>query len=194
LKRIDGLIGGLLIALTLVSCGGGGGGGNGGGTSTEPPPPTTGIVFTPAGGGGTGISLASSSASFGSTLVLDVRSSGIQDLYGVAFHLTYPNTAMKYVGATEGTVLNATGIATSFLIIESPPGTLNVGLTRLGTVSGTSAAGALMMLQFSAVATGTGSLAFGGDVAINSTMQTISGVTWSAGSVQVNVIPGSKKR
>jgi hypothetical protein len=177
-----------LAALAVGSCGGGGGGGGG---PTGPPPAQSSITFTPA-GGGSGISLASGAATQGTTLTLDLRSSGIQDLYGVAFHLSYPSAVMHFVIATQGSVLNGGGaVGTSLQAVETSPGNLVVGLTRLGPVAGTSAAGTLLTLQFGAVATGSGTLAFSSNLAADSGGNPIAGVAWSAGAVQATIVPGS---
>ncbi len=186
----------LSVALTsaLAGCGGGGhGGGSGGGTGpTGPPPNQSSIVFTPSGGGATGIALATGAGSQGTSLALNLQATGVQDLYGVAFHLTYPYAAMHYNGATEGTLLNAGGtVQTAFQIVESPPGTLVVGLSRLGAIGGTSTSGTLLTLQFTGVATGTGKLAFTNNQASNSAQSGIQGLSCGGGSVQVTIIPAS---
>jgi hypothetical protein len=179
-----------VIAMTAAACGGGGGGGGTG--PTGPPPPTTTIVFTPAGGGS--VMLAGGTGTQGTTLSLEVRTTGIQDLYGLAFHLTYPVAALHFTGATEGSVLNAGGgVPTSFQIVDSPPGNLVVGLTRLGKVPGTAASGTLITLQLTAVASGTGNLAFSSNVASDSQGNVIPGVTWAGGAVQVTLVPGARR-
>jgi hypothetical protein len=178
-----------VLAMSVAACGGGGGGGGG---PTGPPPPATGIVFTPAGGGN--VLLVSGSGTQGATLSLEVRTTGVQDLYGVAFHLAYPVAALRFTGHTEGSVLNAGGtVPTSFQIVDSPPGNLVVGLTRLGTVAGTGASGTLMTLQLTAAASGTGNLAFSSNVASDSQGNSISGLTWAGGSVQVTLVPGARR-
>jgi len=178
-----------VVAMSVAACGGGGGGGGG---PTGPPPPTSTIVFTPAGGGN--VLLASGSGTQGTTLSLEVRTTGVQDLYGVAFHLAYPVAALRLTGHAEGSVLNAGGtVPTSFQIVDSPPGNLVVGLTRLGRVAGTGAAGTLMTLQLTAAASGNGSLAFSNNVASDSQGNVISGLTWAGGSVQVTLMPGARR-
>jgi Cohesin domain len=178
-----------VLAMAVAACGGGGGGGGG---PTGPPPPATTIVFTPAGGGN--VVLASGAGTQGTTLSLEVRTTGIQDLYGLAFHLAYPVAALRLTGHTEGSVLNAGGtVPTSFQIVDSPPGNLVVGLTRLGKVSGTAASGTLMTLQLTAAASGTGNLAFSSNVASDSQGNVISGLAWAGGSVQVTLVPGSRR-
>jgi hypothetical protein len=173
--------------LIVAACGGGGGGSG----PTAPPPPQSGLAFTSA-GSGSGISLATASGSQGNTLVLAVNSSGIQNLYGIGFHLTYPYTVMHYTASAEGSILNAGGaVGTSFQVVESPPGTLIVGLSRLGVAGGTSAAGALMTLQFSAAASGSGTLAFLHDEAADNNGNPIAGVSWNGGTVVATGIAGS---
>ena len=177
-----------VLATSVAACGGGGGGGG----PTGPPPPATTIVFTPAGGGN--VLLASGSGTQGTTLSLEVRTTGIQDLYGLAFHLAYPVAALRLTGHTEGSVLNAGGtVPTSFQIVDSPPGNVVVGLTRLGRVQGTAASGTLMTLQLTAAASGSGNLAFSSNVASDSQGNVIPGLTWAGGAVQVTLVPGSRR-
>jgi hypothetical protein len=176
-----------VIALAAVACGGGGGGTG----PTGPPPPTSSIVFTPTGGGNP--LLATGAGTQGSDLALELRTTGIQDLYGLAFHLTYPAAAMRFVGAAQGSVLNGGGsVRTSFQVVDSPVGNLVIGLSRLGTVTGTAAGGTLMTLQFAGVASGTGNLAFGSNQANDSLGNAIPGLTWSAGTVQVTIVARSR--
>ncbi len=178
----------LCLAPIVAACGGGGSGGSG---PTAPPPPQMGITFTPS-GSGSGISLATASGSQGNTLVLAVNSSGLTGLYGVGFHLTYPSAVLHFAGGVEGTLLNAGGsVPTNFQVVESPPGTLIVGLSRLGTVGGTSAAGTLLTLQFTAVASGSGTLAFAHDEAADANGNPIAPVSWNGGTVQVNLVAGA---
>jgi hypothetical protein len=184
----------LASALALASCGGGGhSGGSGGGSGpTSPPPNQSSMVFTPSGGGSSGIVLATGAGSQGTALALNVQTTGVPDLYAVAFHLTYPYAAMHFSGSNEGTLLNAAGsVQTTYQVVESPPGTLIVGLSRLGAVNGTGAAGTLLTLQFTGVATGNGKIAFTNNQANNSAQSAIQGLSWGGGSVQVTIVPGS---
>jgi len=190
-RRPGFLLGAAALAVTAISVAACGGGGGGGGGPTGPPPPATSIVFTPAGGGN--VLLASGAGTQGTTLTLEVRTTGIQDLYGLAFHLTYPVGALRFTGSAQGSVLDAGGtVPTSFQIVDSPPGNLVVGLTRLGKVSGTAASGTLMTLQLTAAASGSGSLAFSSNLASDSQGNVIPGIAWAGGSVQVTLVPGAR--
>ena len=177
-----GLAAFLLLALAMVTaCGGGGGGGGGG--PTEPPPPTRGIVFTPGSSAASGVLLSAAAAPDNSTLVLEVRANSVTDLYGVAFNLRYPNTVLRYVRTTQGAFLTGA----SLQIVEGPAGTLIVGLSKLGTAAGTSGSGVLLTLEFQSVAAGDGSFSFSNNTAINSAAQTLSDLTWSAGTARVTL-------
>jgi hypothetical protein len=167
----------------MVACGGGGGGG----TPTGPPPPTAAIVFTPAGAGGANsIALAAESSTDASTLVLDVRASGVTDLYGFTFNLAYPSQVLHFAGATEGTFENAAGsVNTAFQAVENPAGTLVVAVSRLGAVGGASGSGVLATLRFTSAASGSGAFNFSRNRGFNSTGAEIAGLTWVGGSVTV---------
>jgi hypothetical protein len=117
-------------------------------------------------------------------LVLDVRVRGIQDLYGVAFDLTFP-PSLSYQDATEGAFLATGGAATS-LQIASSPGRLVVGHTRLGAVGGVAGGeGTLLTLRFSAVAAGSGAMNFSQQNAYSSFGTPLYTVGWVGGSVTV---------
>ncbi len=178
-RRLAVWLGGLAI-VALAACGGGGGGG--GGPTEPPPPPPPGIVFTAQGAAtANSISLASGSGTTANTLILEVRATQVTDLYGVAFDLAYPNAALQFVRATPGPLL-ANG---SVQAVPSTPGTLVVGGTHLGNVAGANGSGVVMTLEFSALAAGSGNLAFSRNSAFDSDGDPMAGVGWVAGSVTV---------
>lgn len=171
--------------MAVLACGGGGGGGGGGGPTepTPPPPPPPGFVFTAQGTPGANtLFLASGAATTATTLVLELRASQVTDLYGVAFDLTYPNTQLQFVRVTPGPLL-ANGAAQA---AASGTSTLIVGGTRLGNVSGATGSGVILTLEFTALAAGSGSFSYARNSALDSDGDTVSGVAWLAGSVQVN--------
>lgn len=173
----------LLLTLLLTACGGGGGGG---GTSTEPPPPppppTAGIVFTPQSApAANSLYFASGAASTASTLVLELRANQVTDLYGVAFDLTYPATQLQYVRITAGPLLGNGAVQAAV----SSPGTLIIGGTHLGTTPGSNGSGVVLTIEFSAVASGSGSFALSRNSGLDSAGRAIPGLTWLAGSVTV---------
>ena len=165
----------LLATLLAAACGGGSSG-----PTAPPPPPAKGFVFTP-GAGTTGITLAQGAATTTTTFVLEVRATSVTDLYGVAFNLSYPNSVLHFTGATAGTFLTGASLQT----VESPAGTVIVGLSKLGTAGGVDGSGVLLSLQFQAIATGQGAFAFSRNTAINSSAATLSDLPWSAGTISV---------
>lgn len=179
----------LSLALLLAACGGGGGGG--GSTPTQPPPPpppppTASVTFTPASAAGAGsLSLAMGAGSTATKLVLEVRSGGVQDLYGVAFDLQYPSNLLEFTSASAGDLLPMA----SFQQTSTAAGNLVIGVSRLGLVPGVSAAGVVARLEFKPLVSGTGVFSFSRNAALDSKGMSISGVTWIAGSATTVVVP-----
>lgn len=175
-----------LFLVFLVACGGGGGGGG----PTEPTPtptptptPQPSITFTPQGTAGANtLFLTSGAASTASTLFLEVRASQVTDLYGVAFDLAYPSALLRFERATAGPLLGNNGSAQA---ATAAAGTLVVGGSHLGSVPGATGSGLVLTLEFSAVAAGNGTFAYSRNSAFNSTGDTITGIAWLAGSVNV---------
>ena len=181
--RIWGRITTVALLLLALACGGGGGGGGGPTEPTPTPTPAPGIVFSPSGSpGANAIFLAGGAATTANTLFLEVRANQVTDLYGVAFDLTYPSAQLQFVRATAGPLLGSNG---SVQAVVSTPGTLVVGATHLGAVPGATGSGVLLTLEFSAVAAGQGSFAYNRNSAFASTGQTLTGMSWLAGAVQV---------
>lgn len=164
-----------------VGCGGGGGGGGG----TQPPPPA--IVFAPASfAGANSVSLNDDGSGGATTLTLQVVVQQIADLYGVAFDLDYPATALRFLDAAQGSVLAAGGAPVSLQAAETIKGHLVVGISRLGNVSGlTSATGIVLTLRFEATTAGSGAFSFSRAAAYDSLGTPIAAVRWVAGTVTV---------
>ena len=172
-----------LLSFWSLACGGGGGGGGSPTQPTPTPPPSQpSLVFTPQGGGGSGISLTAGAASTATTLFLEVRANSVSDLYGVAFDLSYPSNLLQYVRTSQGPFL-----AGGSLQIAPSAGNLVIGLSNLGPVPGANGSGVLMTLEFRAIGAGQGSLGFSRNVAANSAGQSISGLSWGSGTVQVTL-------
>jgi hypothetical protein len=172
------------LALSLTACGGGGGGG--GPTDPTPPPPPA-IVFTPQGVAGVNtLSLASGAGTTDTTLVLEVRATQVTDVYGVAFDLAYPAAQLQFTRVTPGPLLASGAIQGSAQAVPLTPGNLVVGGTHLGNVPGASGSGVVLTLEFTSGAVGQGSFAFSRNSALDSDGDTIAGVAWLAGSVQVS--------
>lgn len=165
----------VLAILAGVACGGGGG-------PTGPPPPPAGITFSRASSPTPESVFLSQGAGTGpARLFLEVRVNEVVDFYGVAFDLQYPSAQLTYVDVNEGDFLGAN---TTLEVVETSPGVLVVGHTRLGSQPGRDGSGELMTLEFLPAANGSGSFAFANEQAFrtNSFPQT---VEFIAGSVSV---------
>ncbi len=176
-------VGVLGLVLSALACGGGsnnGGGGGGGGTGTTP------LVFTSTGASGANtVTLAQGAGTTNTTLVVDVRANNIGGFYGTAFDLSFPSNLLQLTGSTEGTFVNAGGIETSFRAVQTQPGLLVVGLTRLGSVEGASGSGTLAQLTFATQGNGLGSFSFRNNLVYGSDGRPILAVAWGAATVQV---------
>lgn len=165
------------------ACGGGGGGGGG---PTAPPPPTAGVTFDPSGiSGPQTLTLRRSPASTDRRLVLELFAEQVTDVYGVAFDLRYPTSVLEFTAIVEESFLGADGtVDTTLQIAESPAGNLIAGLTRLGRAPGASGSGVLLTLEFRVVGSGSGDLTFIGNEAVDPDGQTLTAISWGAGSVR----------
>jgi hypothetical protein len=184
----------LSLPSLLVACGGGGGGSpseplpspTATATPTATPSPTatpgSGITFTAA-STGPGIVLAQGSGTSSSSLTIDVRAAQVTGLYGIAFDLDYPSAALHYQSAAAGTFLGSSG-QVSMQVVESAPGHLVVGVTRLGDVAGVSGSGVVASLVFTPVANGSGPFTFSHNTAYQSEGSTVT-LQWAGGTVTV---------
>lgn len=178
---------GWVLVYGSLACGGGGGGG---GPTEPPPPPPTGIDFTPdSTAGADSVHLAAGSSGSANRFVLEVRASQVTDLYGVSFDLEYPNQLLSWVesATSAGGFLTAGGVNTELLVTEQPAGTLIVGHSRLGEVSGSDGSGVLLTLEFNRAANGSGRLDLENHDALSSAGDVKTGVTWIGGSVDVSL-------
>lgn len=172
---------GAAAVLLAPACGGGGGGG----PTAPPPTPQPTLTFAPSGAGGAN-SISLTRMGQGATrLSLEVRATGVTELYGVSFDLEFPSAVLDFVEFDEGPFLAGGGaFDTAVQVVESPAGNLVVGATRLGAVGGASGDGVLLVLHFDAVAAGNGTIAFDGPRAFDRNNPQV-GVQWVGGSVQV---------
>lgn len=178
-----GIRGWVLMAIALVfawACGGGGGGG--GGTPTDPVP---GVTFTGASTGSNSISLVHANPGDANVLRLRVRANTVQDLYGVAFDLVFPETLLRFDAAVEGAFLSGAGGETALQVFQSAPGRLVVGATRLGPVAGASGSGNILEVELRILAAGSGSLGFENNRGFDSKGDAIAGLGWAGGTLRV---------
>lgn len=145
------------------------------------------MTFSPSSTAGSdSISLAGAGDTTATTFTLTVNATGVNDLYGIAFDLSYPQSVLSFQQATEGTVLNAGGgTQTSMQVAEASNGDLVVGLSRLGSVGGFSGSGTLLTLTFSITAGGSGGIDFSANHAYDSNGAPIDAMQWVGGTLEV---------
>ncbi len=95
----------------------------------------------------------------GSVFPLAVNIENAWNVAHAPFYITYDPQLVEYVGAAEGTFMNADGTSTTFQATAAN-GRVLVGLSRFGRGAGAEGAGTLATFQFRALAPGTGVLAF----------------------------------
>lgn len=171
------------MALAAFAAGCGGGGGGGGGTPTEPPRPQPGITFTPGMVTGSGVTLAGGEQTT-TSIVIEVRANSVQDLYGVAFDLSFPANLLRLDASARGAFLGDES-STTLALAQPTPGNLVVGLSRLGTLPGVSGSGVLLTLRFSSIGSGSGAFSFSRNSAFGPSGAALTGLSWAGGSVQV---------
>ena len=144
-------------ALLAVACSGGGGGGTGPSFSAGYQDPASGNI----------ILVENVASSSGSTLVLDLKVSGVTfpDVFGAAFDLCYDDTVLEYQGADgTGSALCADGnCLTPPVVDETITGKVIVGITRENYAAGgvpLADGNLILKLTFEGIAVGDGDLNF----------------------------------
>ena len=192
LALVSALQVGILVFITGIGCGGGGGGGGGGGPTQPPTPPTpSGITFTAdEDAAENSIFLKEGDSPNLDTLVLEVRAKDVTDLYAVSFDLEYPDNRLDFdAGETEEGVWfgNKGKVDTSLEVLEEPNGTLVIGHSRLGQVSGRNGSGVLFTLVFTADSNGSGTFEITLNSAVSSKGENMPDVVWISGRITVSV-------
>ncbi|GJJ04578.1 hypothetical protein RugamoR64_51160 [Duganella rhizosphaerae] len=114
-----------------------------------------------------------SSGVVGSTIELDIRLSGVADLYGYNFSLVFNPAYLQATGAGEGGLLGSDGGATDFGVadVSGTPGLVTyVYGSKFGPVPGVSGSGSLAHLSFNVIGAGTSTLSFTDTVFLNSSL------------------------
>ena len=93
----------------------------------------------------------------GEEFALDVTIDGAQNLFSAGLLIAYDPNVIEYVETFEGDFIDRDG-AESTTQSSGSPGTVRIGMSRLGTTEGVSGSGSLVTLVFRAVAEGTTSI------------------------------------
>ncbi len=137
------------------------------------------------------ISASPNPAQVGQSIGVDVMISGIQDLYGYQFSLSFNPALLQANGGTEGSFLSAGG--NTFFdagTVDNSAGTVSYAFdTLLSAVPGVSGSGTLIHLNFTALSAGTAALNFSDVIFLNSLSADIN-VTAQPGSLTlVTTVP-----
>lgn len=136
------------------------------------------------------ISPPNQTVALGSTITVDVNVSGVADLYGYQFDLSFNPSVLAAISSTEGSFLT-TGGATFFI-----PGTNdNVGGAVSGTadtlltaISGVTGSGTLAMFTFTAIGSGASTISIQNVTLLDSGLNSITNTTMD-GSITVAPVP-----
>ena len=136
------------------------------------------------------VSASPSPAQVGQSIGVDVLISGIQDLYGYQFDLSFNSSVLQLSSSSEGSFLSSGGatFGTSGSIDNSAGTLSNATYTLLSAVAGTSGSGTLVHLNFTALAAGSTTFTFSNLIFLNSQLNDIN-VTAQSGSLVVTAVP-----
>ena len=140
------MIGGLVM---LGACGGSSP------TTPRPPPPPPTISFisdNPAAVENSIVLLITVTGTDSFTLTLTANS--VTDLFGYALDIVFDTTMIALASSQFGFFLNGEGITVTSQMIQTTPGTLIIGQSRVGAVAAVTGSGALLSLNFTAIAAG----------------------------------------
>ncbi len=98
----------------------------------------------------------------GETISVRVVLSGARDVTGVPFHIQFDPSVLEYVGARTGPALNGRSLQPIFLASVNPgtPGDLAVGLSLVRSSGTFNGSGAIVLIDFRALAPGRSDLLF----------------------------------
>jgi hypothetical protein len=139
------MIGGLVM---LGACGG-----SSPMTPRPPPPPTISFISdNPAAVENSIVLLMTFTGTDSFTLTLTANS--VTDLFGYALDIVFDTTMLALASLQFGFFLNGEGITVTSQMVQTTPGTLIIGQSRVGAVAGLTGSGALLSLNFTAIAAG----------------------------------------
>ena len=96
----------------------------------------------------------------GTSFTVNVTVQNVEDLYGWALKIYYPNDVLNGTNVTEGSFLKTGGFSTVFIDVNftddynATDGVVNVLCTRTGNVLGENGTGTLATITFKSVSTG----------------------------------------
>ena len=141
-------------------------------TTPRPPPtpqaPTITFVSDNIDAGANSIVLVMTATGTDS-FTLTLTANSVTDLFGYALDIVFDTTMIALANSQFGIFLDAEGITVTSQMIQSTPGTLIIGQSRVGAVAGVTGSGALLTLDFTAVTAGSTTIAIQNAGAFDST-------------------------
>lgn len=124
-----------------------------------------------------------SNISNGDTLAINVTVNNLSNVYGIGFDIDFDSSKLSYDGYVSGNYLEKGGNTVNYIITTQSgnSGKLIAGISRLGSVGGISGSGMMVTLKFKVVSAGSTSLTFSNNVVMDSSNQSIPGITWNSG-------------
>lgn len=143
----------------------------GGSSPTTPrPPPTPTITFVSDNADAAANSIVLVMTATGTdSFTLTLTANSVTDLFGYALDIVFDTTMIALANSQFGVFLDAEGITVTSQMIQTPPGTLIIGQSRVGAVAGVTGSGALLTLDFTAISAGSTTIAIQNAGAFDST-------------------------
>ncbi len=107
-------------------------------------------------------------ATVGQRFSVQINLSGSAEINNAGLRISYNAVALRFIEATEGSVLSSDGARTSFQAVGGQQGSVAIGIGRVGDGGGVLASGTLATLTFEAIAAGESDIRFASSVLRNS--------------------------
>ena len=174
----------LLAATASLSCSGGGGGG----PVTPGPAPSFITSFTPDQPNPGNNSVALSQASGGSSLLtVSVDVTGVNDVFGASFRITYDPALVEFENWSPGSLIEGSGATALYQVSAITPGVVDVGVSCAGCATGIDVGSSSTIIDviFRAIASGSSALGFVSPDLLDSQSPPgpIAGITWDGGTM-----------
>lgn len=138
-----------LLLVALAACG------DSPSAPTPPPQPQPGITYRSSVSPAPANSIVlETRGSDPQQITLALKANAVTDLYGVALDIRFNTSVLSFDSFSARDFLGSEGTSMSTQVVENPDGTLVIGQSKFGSVSGSEGTGDLLVLTFRAVAAG----------------------------------------
>ncbi len=142
-----------LLLVSLAACGGSPS------TPTPPPTPQPGITYQSSANPAPANSIVLETRSSDTQqITLALKANAVTDLYGVALDIRFNTAIVSFDSFSVGDFLGSEETSMSTQVVENPAGTLVIGQSKFGAVSGSAGTGDMLVLTFRAVAAGSSAM------------------------------------